>query len=128
MLRSLAERLGGILPSTTVKSKRRDGASAEYSSVPTQEKNEPQPPPDPTRPLSATEAAFVYLRMSLVTVAVVHGAVDGALIGKALEILRQKHSYLALALVPDFFAPGHLRFVLDPEAPLDYRIVPVVRR
>lgn len=129
MLRSIAERLGGILPSGAAKSKRRDGASsnAEYASLPTAEKTEPAPPPDPSRPLSATEAAFVYLRMSTVTVAVLSGPVDPALIGKAIELLRQRHPYLGLALVPDFFAPGHLRFVVARDAPLDYRIVPVVR-
>ena len=129
MLRSIAERLGGILPSGAAKSKRRDGASsnAEYSSVPTQERTEPQPPPDPSRALSATEAAFVYLRMSMVSAAVISGPVDAALLGKATDLLRQKHPYLSLALVPDFFAPGHLRFVVAREALVDYRIVPVVQ-
>lgn len=129
MLRSLAERLGGIIPSGAAKSKRRDGASSatDYASIPTQEKTEPPPPADPSRPLSATEAAFVYLRMSMVTVVALSGPIDAALIGKAIELLRQKHPYLSLALVPDFFAPGHLRFVVARDALLDYRIVPVVR-
>ena len=129
MLRSLAERLGGIIPSGATKSKRRDGASSatDYASIPTQEKTEPPPPADPSRPLSATEAAFVYLRVSMVTVATLSGPIDAALIGKAIELLRQKHPYLSLALVPDFFAPGHLRFVVARDALLDYRIVPVVR-
>lgn len=128
MLRTIAERLGGIIPSGAAKSKRKDGASAEYAAVPSEKDTEPPVAPDPARPLSAAEAAFVYLRMSMVTVAQVKGAVDAALIGKALELLRQKHAYLSLALVSDFFAPGHLRFVAAPDAPLDYRIVPSVRR
>jgi hypothetical protein len=69
----------------------------------------------------------VYLRVSMVTIAVVSGTLDAALIGKAAELLRQKHPYLSLALLPDFFAPGHLRFVVAKDAPLDYRIVPAVR-
>ena len=62
----------------------------------------------------------------MVSAAVISGPVDAALLGKATDLLRQKHPYLSLALVPDFFAPGHLRFVVARDALVDYRIVPVV--